>query len=464
MQLAERAEALADATLDPPQRAIEVQKLRNEWKALDQQHAGVPKALWERFDHACERAYAPAAKHFAELAAQRKDARRKRDEFITAVAAHAPALLTETPDWRAIERWLRETDQAWREGGLGSVEPGAWKKLDARFKEAVAPLRDALAAARDEAKRGRLALIAEAVELAPKAFERDLPSKVKAIQARWQEHAKSFTLPQRDERALWEQFRAACDAVFAARHTRRKEEDGRKHDSRRALEEICVQLEQLAGSDRAEPEMRRLAQELSGEWRKKGGGDPALHALEARFKHAKSAVDAAIAGRARSRETAVWKALAVKERLCEAFDRATIAAAETDAATPPDPTLVAEWDASAALPPAWEKKIGARRDAALQALADAGLARAHRERIESCASPKKEMLLELELALGLDTPAELAAQRLALQVRQLRERFKSGSANSPGERLLEWSALPGVLDARDRQRGERVFAAIERVR
>jgi hypothetical protein len=464
VQLAERAEALADATLDPPQRAIEVQKLRNEWKALDAQHAGVPKALWERFDHACERAYAPAAKHFAELAAQRKEARRKREEFIAAVAAHAPTLLTETPDWRAIERWLRETDQAWREGGLGSVEPGAWKKLDARFKEGVAPLRDALAAARDEAKRGRLALITEAVELAPKALERDAPSKVKAIQARWQEHAKAFTLPQRDERALWEQFRAACDAVFSARQTRRKEDDGRKHEGRRALEEICVQLEQLAGADRPEPEMRRLAQDLAADWRRKGGGDPTSHALETRFRHAKSAVDAAIAGRARSREAAVWKTLAAKERLCEGFDRAAVLAAETGATAAPDPALIAEWDALAAMPPAWDKKIGARRDAALQALADPTLAHAHRERIASCADKRKELLLELEIALGLDTPAELAAQRLALQVQQLRERFKSGSANTPGERLLEWCALPGVPDARDRQRGERVFAAIERLR
>jgi hypothetical protein len=70
VQLCERAEALAAQT-DPAQLAQDVQKLRNEWKALDQQHAGVPKSLWERFDRACEKAYAPAARHFAELAARK---------------------------------------------------------------------------------------------------------------------------------------------------------------------------------------------------------------------------------------------------------------------------------------------------------------------------------------------------------------------------------------------------------
>ena len=67
-------------------------------------------------------------------------------------AAHAPTLLGESDvgrDWRAIERWLRETEQKWREGELGSVEPRAWKKLDSELKAPLAPLRDALSTARE---------------------------------------------------------------------------------------------------------------------------------------------------------------------------------------------------------------------------------------------------------------------------------------------------------------------------
>ncbi len=139
LQLCERAEAILAQGLDASRTAAEVKKLREEWKALDAQHAGVPRSLWERFDGACEKAYAPAARHFAELAAQRKLARKQREDFIAAAAAHAPTLLGESPDPRAIERWLRETDRAWREGELGSVDPSAWKKLDARLKEARRP-------------------------------------------------------------------------------------------------------------------------------------------------------------------------------------------------------------------------------------------------------------------------------------------------------------------------------------
>jgi hypothetical protein len=80
---------------------------------------------------------------------------------------------------------------------------------------------------------------------------------------------------------------------------------------------------------------------------------------------------------------------------------------------------------------------------------------------------RREMLIEVELLLGLECPPELKAQRRALQLKQLRERFQGAAptgANSAGERLLAWCAQPGVADALDRPRCERVFLAMEHVR
>jgi hypothetical protein len=464
VQLCERAEALATTPIDAPRLAAEVQKLRAEWKALDEQHAGVPKALWERFDRACEKAYAPAARHFAELAAQRKDARKRRDAFIGEASAQVAARLQEPRDWRAIEHWLRDTDRTWRDGDLGSVDKKAWSTFDTRYRAAVAPLRDALAAARLEAKAGRQALIDEANAVAAKAMERDAPSKVKALQAQWQVQAKAFTLPQRDERVLWEQFRAACNAVFDAREAKRKHEDVAKHESHRALEAICLELEQLAAAtDKDESEMRRRLRDLDDEWRKRGGGsDPAARRIESRFRDAKAAAAAALSARGRLREASVWQTLAAKERLCEELDAMVVAHAGpvADAAAT---TIPERWAALPPLSPAWEKPMLARRDAALRALAEQDAAVAHVSRVEQGNRARAEVLLELEIALGLDSPQELQAQRLALQVKQLRQRFQSaGSGGTARERLVAWCAEPGVADARERQRSEKVFAAIAR--
>ena len=473
VQLCERAEAAAAQTLDAAKLALEVQKLRREWKALDQQHAGVPKALWERFDGACEKAYAPAARYFSELAAQRKAARRQREEYIAAAAEQVPALLTEPLDWRAIERWMRETERGWREGDLGSVDPGAWKKLDQRFKTALAPLREALSAVRDRAKAGRQALIDEAAALVPKVMEREVPSQIKAIQARWQAQAKELSLAQRDERALWKQFRAACDAVFDARQNKRREEDGRKNAHRQGLKDLCVQIEQLAKSaDQEDQELRAALRDLQEQWKQKAGAPgPDLHELESRFRKGKESVDSLLSARVRTRAAAVWQTLAAKERLCEELD-ALLRSAAAPAASGEHPLEVQasaaeRWAALPALPAAWEKKMLARRDAGLGALSEAGAGAKYLARMEQGAQARREGLLELELLLSLDSPPEFQQQRLALQVRKLKERFSSAASvggATAGERLLEWCAQAGVADALDRQRYERILARVEQAR
>jgi hypothetical protein len=71
------------------------------------------------------------------------------------------------------------------------------------------------------------------------------------------------------------------------------------------------------------------------------------------------------------------------------------------------------------------------------------------------------MLLELELALGLDSPPALQAQRLALQVQQLKDRFKSAvtlNADTASERIVAWCATPGVCAHEDRERFARILA------
>ena len=78
------------------------------------------------------------------------------------------------------------------------------------------------------------------------------------------------------------------------------------------------------------------------------------------------------------------------------------------------------------------------------------------------AEPRRQVLLALEVSLGLDSPAEIQSQRLALQVMQLKDRFKgaTAAAESAGEQLFGWCARPGVAAELDRQRCERIFSRI----
>jgi hypothetical protein len=125
------------------------------------------------------------------------------------------------------------------------------------------------------------------------------------------------------------------------------------------------------------------------------------------------------------------------------------------------------WAALPALPADWEKKMLVRRDAALLALSEAAVAGKYLARIEQGAGTRREVLLELELLLGMESPPEFQPQRLALQVKKLKERFSSAANTgtvTAAEHLVAWCAQPGVADALDRQRCERIFSKIEQTR
>ena len=109
----------------------------------------------------------------------------------------------------------------------------------------------------------------------------------------------------------------------------------------------------------------------------------------------------------------------------------------------------------------------ARRDAALAALSEASAAEKYRARLEQGTAARREGLLELELLLGMDSPPEFQPRRLALQVKQLKERFSSGAsagAVTAAERLVAWCAQAGVADALDRQRCEKILSRVEQAR
>ena len=104
------------------------------------------------------------------------------------------------------------------------------------------------------------------------------------------------------------------------------------------------------------------------------------------------------------------------------------------------------WSGLPALSADWESRLAERRDTALRAFGDADARYDHVERIRACAPERRDALLELELMLGIPSPPDLQPQRLAVQVKELRDRFKrtaSGGAVSAAELLLNWCALPG---------------------
>ena len=167
-----------------------------------------------------------------------------------------------------------------------------------------------------------------------------------------------------------DKFRAACDAVFDARQSKRKEEDGRKNEHRHALQELCAQLEQLAlAADKEDQELRRALRDLQDQWKQKAGASsPDLRDLESRFTKARGCGGGDVVGARpfpRSRGMADPGGERALVRGTGRLVRSGGASAPLEAESVEAQSAAQErWAALPALPAAWEKKCwrgGTRR-------------------------------------------------------------------------------------------------------
>jgi len=440
--------------------------LRERWKELDKLGGATSKALWLAFDGALKAAYAPVAAHLDKLKIAREENLAARnlviDGLVKARAKFFPAAPEEEgspapapagrPDWRAIARTIEEARIAWRK--LGPVEHTVPRKaqggddaVTARYASALGALEAPLTLAYREAGQERERLIAAAKSLGEsKPLARDAIDRVRVLQGQWQAHAKTLPLPRREENALWSAFKAAMDAVFAARDTarvaRKTEADG-QIKAREAIIDGLLALP-AANSARSAPEIKRALASAEAAWRA-SPQVPGPHAagLDARYRAAREAAAKRLRDIAGHALQARFDALIAAVTLC--FER------EASAEAAPD--LEARWNALEDLPDAWRRAMEAR----------------FRDVSASKADPRSgaalpDLLLKLEVACGIDTPGEFLAARQQLKMRALKDALESRRAGAGApvdiERsLLEAAAAPRPDEA-SRGRLEKIIAAV----
>ncbi|MBW8906836.1 MAG: DUF349 domain-containing protein, partial [Betaproteobacteria bacterium] len=354
-----------------------IEKLRQRWKELDKLGGATSKTAWLAFDGALKAAYAPVAAHLDKLKAARQEnlAARNRiiDDLLKAGASQ--------PDSRALARTLEEAKIAWRK--LGPVEhtvPRDAQKGDqavsARFAATLQALEAPLTQAYRDATQERERLIAAAKTLGEsKPLARGAIDKARALQAQWQAHAKSMSLPRREENALWTAFKAATDAVFSARDAERAARESEADAPIKAREAIIDSLAAPPGenSARSAGDTKRALAAADTAWRASARvTGPHAARLEARYRAARDAASKRLRDIADHAAQARFDALIAATRLCD----------EREAAAEPAPDLEARWSALGDLPAPWKAAMDVRFR---------GAAAAKRE-------PLPDTLLKLEVA------------------------------------------------------------------
>jgi hypothetical protein len=414
--------------------------LRMRWKALDKLGEGAHGDLWQRFDQALTSAHQPVAEqHAAQQAARQQNLATRQALLDTLDAVPRPDTSDASTDtahasWHDAARQLDAFQLAWRQlGPVQHTAPSeAREALLQRMQASIQRLEQPLRQARERAAAEREQLIQRAQALLAANSQPlhggELQRQLRGLQAQWQEQARSLPLPRATESALWQRFRAACDAVFAQRDAAFAAREAEQAAEVSEREAVLARLAQLSEQDVQAPQgqIDRLLVEADRAWNRIATGLPRAvgSALQARYDSARAAASAASQRALRLR----WQA------------------------------RIDAWAAPLATPPNGVPDVADVPDQHDRLDVQPGTARGDAE------PGIDDALLQLEIALDLPASPEWQVARRQLKLRALKETMEGrrptpGGPSEAAGSLLSLLREPG-LNTAQRQRLLALLAAL----
>lgn len=404
-----------------------IEQLRSRWKELDRLGGATGRPLWQRFDSALKSADRPVAAHKARLAEARQANLAARETLLAGLDALNICYDESgvSPDWKSSALVLSRFQTEWRKlGPLEHTVPhkrlaALTQRMKASVKRVEEPLQDVVQTAQTE----REALVSRARELSGRANERDVVSKLRDLQGQWQRHSRAMPLPHAVEKVLWDEFRKAADAVMDRRDTSIKERNTRFEAGQKEREALLGRLHAL-NPDTPPAEIRRVLAEVTAEWRNCGdmAKDKAAR-LDARFQELRDAAGQYLAGSAQRLWNANCDGLVAKLALCVELESNDLPAASVIA------DIEARWAQLPALAPRWQEAVQARFDAAV-AQARQGTV-ADRSGRTAAGEQVDDLLLQIESALNIPSPAAVEGARRALKFQALKSALEGRKSASP---------------------------------
>lgn len=443
IELIEEVQALIGVD-EPPETLVEhLRALRQEWRTINKGIDVEATAESERFETAYAAAFQPCQAWLSEQAALRRANLESRRQVLERLRAFEAGLDAAQPDYPLITRVLREAPQEWRRHA--PVEREAGRPLDVEFFGTLDRLRAMVNAWHEDNAAAKQALVTRATQLATLA---DLPraiDEVKRLQAQWK---STGPVPHARSEAMWNEFRAACNAVFERRQQEIATQNAALELAKSAAVELCLAIEQACQQGPAD---RPGGEARLREWEEAFNALGELPRGEARnlrerYQRAIANYTAQIAGLAQRDAEAAEANVFAAARQVRAYQRAVLRGdADRD-------QLKASAEAFLAGVPRWPGK--AIQEALRQAIAKAD----HGKFAEADDSAREQALRRLciraEILGGKATPSEDLSLRREMELQLLSQGL--GQARQADERAregmrVEWLGLdaadPAVHDA-----------------
>lgn len=227
-ELIEKMQALTDDSTPPAQKAKLIRALQDEWKTLG--HSDDNDALWIQFSELARVAFEPCKAYFKERKDKQAGNLIARNNICEQLEAYAATLSdTEQNDPVNLNELTRLENQArddWKK--YAPVAQNKINALQSRFNAVLTTLKQHRRSAMQSHNAAKLTLIEQAKALVTQEDLSAAIQQAKLLQQQWKELGPgSF----KDDRKLWTDFRAACDALFARREEAGKERRQHGHQA-----------------------------------------------------------------------------------------------------------------------------------------------------------------------------------------------------------------------------------------
>ncbi len=419
------------------QAAKRINLLRKKWKGLgESQDKAAAQLLWVRFNEACNQAYEPCQAYFDRQTQQRDQNLCDKKTLSESLETCLEQLQSsEEVDWKNIDKQVRQGQQKWN--AIGAVNRKDKAAVEDRFRKVMAALRSLLREESERNHKRKTSLIDEAdglyktLESSDKSQQNIQKSvaDMKVLQQRWKN-----TGIARNDKVLWEQFRALGDRIFGERQARYDDEAKERIMRFNHKTTLTIMLENIATLDGDElKQAQSQVKKIQQEWQEVGSVDRTKqNEADERFKQACKQCEQAFARLAQEEQQQEKLKIKEKSALCERVENLVEKCAKNrDLREHIKPELLSTQQAWKKMADLTEVKLNAALNQRYQMAYENGVrlcdsksaqsqlfVKLDADRLKNL-ELKEKLCIQMETMAGVSSPESAKEQRMAYQVAQL---------------------------------------------
>ncbi len=452
-ELCAAMEALIDSGKSADVLADEINLLQQEWKTLGGGDRKTTQQLWERFKAAADKAYEPCREHFHQQSEERQINKEKREQLCQQLEQFVEQNDWQQTDWKTIPVLCDKARGEWK--SYSPVDRRDHKVLQERFNQVISVIRGKLTEEYERNAQQKQALIDQVIQLLDKSDLSEAIEQCKQVQEQW----KSIPQAGRKDFALWKEFRAQCDALFSRRDEEKNQRKAAIDEAIQEAEALLQQAKEIATSNETQVPVKRAGvAEAQQAFAKLQVPKRVYERIRNEFQNIEQQLNQQAEQAKTQAEKQLWQnaltlsqALAVQETQGQ-VDEAALESLKVQIDETPLPSQAAS---------VLNQRLSNLSNGQQQSEGNSNASAANIGQEQTLL----DLCLELEITMGLDSPAQDKDARMALQVTLLQSRMGQGAIprhEQKADLTCRWLAQPATASNYE-QYCQRFTSALERV-